>query len=326
MCATVGSDQGSLTGEDRQPEVIFILGILQRSGTNYLSDLLVQHPDCTPMPTIGEDFLLANADKLVAFTEGVARQWNPKWDPDGRAKGELRQNLAAACVSFLVSKTREFRGTLPRYIVTKTPSVENLHLLPFFPHSKTVVIVRDGRAVVESGMKSFGWEFEKACRNYARGAQIIADARSQKLPFLLVRYEDLVSNLRGELPPVLSYLDLDAGSYRWEAGEKLPVRGSSSFGTKPGAVHWEPVQKTVDFNPLQRSAEWDSAKHERFNWIAGRQSAFLGYPALGARPGQFYWDCRNRLLDLRGRWGQLRRFAKRMTRLPVALRPAQKTP
>jgi hypothetical protein len=319
MCLTVGSQSGLLT-EIESPEVIFILGIAQRSGTNYLCDLLAQHPDCAPVPTIGEDFFLANADNLDTFVRGVTRQWNATWDADDRLKGELRRHLALACVSFLAERTREFRGAVPRYTVTKTPSVENLHLVPFFPRSRVVVIVRDGRAVVESGMRSFGWDFETACRRWAKGAQIIAAARGNQVPFLLVRYEDLVSNLRGELGRVLSYLQLDASSYPWEAGERLPVRGSSSFGARAEGVHWEPVSKTADFNPLQRWAGWDSAKHERFNWIAGRQSTFFGYETQDGRRWQFYWKVRNRFLDLRGKDGLLRNLARKMIRRTSPIR------
>ena len=47
-----------------EQEFVIILGIAPRSGTNFFCDLLTRHPDCEPVRTIWEDFLVANADKL----------------------------------------------------------------------------------------------------------------------------------------------------------------------------------------------------------------------------------------------------------------------
>ncbi len=80
--------------------------------------------------------------------------------------------------------------------MAKTPSVKNLQLLNVMPIGKSVVIVRDGRAVVESGMRSFGWSFDAAARMWTRGADTIMQAQEQGVEFLLVRYEDLVSRRR----------------------------------------------------------------------------------------------------------------------------------
>lgn len=293
------------------PEVAFVLGILQRSGTNYLNDLLERHPDCASLRTIGEDFLVANADRLDAFVRGVTGMWNAKWDPDGRRGRQLLGHLGTACLEFLADSARESGAALPRCLVTKSPSVANLRLAPLFPHAKTVVIVRDGPAVLESGMKAFGWTFETAARRWAEGARTITAAARDGVPFLLVRYEDLLTNLRPELSRVLDHLGLDPAAYDFEGAERMPVRGSSFFGTDQGQVHWQQVSKTADFNPLDRGSGWGASRRERFRWIAGAEMVSLGYEAGGGRRPRFFWNGWNQFQDLWRKLPTLRGLVRR---------------
>src|SRR5262249_17818575 len=161
-----------------------------------------------------------------------------------------------ACISFLADTTRKLVPKLPRYLVTKTPSVDNLRLISLFQNSKTIVIVRDGRTLVESGVRSFGWDFESGCRHWARAADLIIAAQTESSPFLLVRYEDLVGGLQTEMTRILTYLGLDSSVYDFEAASRLPVRGSSTFGVGEKGVHWHPVEKTAAFDPLHRCSTW----------------------------------------------------------------------
>ena len=56
---------------------IFILGIMQRSGTNFLKDVVDLHPDCAfPGPPLVEDYLAQNADWLINYAKSVAKDWN----------------------------------------------------------------------------------------------------------------------------------------------------------------------------------------------------------------------------------------------------------
>jgi len=297
----------------KSQEIIFILGILQRSGTNYLLDLLDLHPDCQSVPTIGEDHLLANASHLDGFVEGVVKRWNSNWDPDGEWKQVLREHLGQACVSFLVSLAQRVFPTLPRYLVTKTPSVENLHLLSLFPQVKTIVIVRDGRDLVESGMRSFGWSFEAACRQWVEGARQIMKAQEAGLPFLLVRYEDLQNDLKTQMARICVLLTLELSCFDFEAARDLPVRGSCDFGRGKGQVHWSPVAKTAGFKPMHRWAKWSRARQERFSWIAGPTMAYFGYELDSGKSWRFWWTCWNRVVDLKGPFVSfVVRFVKRV--------------
>jgi hypothetical protein len=263
-----------------EQEVVFVLGIAHRSGTNFLSDLLIRHRDCERVRTIWEDFLVANADKLQHFAAAVAACWDRKWDPSGNAKRDLAGHLGRACLAFLTEKTKEVVNDLPKYLVTKTPSVSNLELVSLFPGARALVIVRDGRAVVESSVRSFGWDFETVAFNWARAADVIISARQSGTSFLLVRYEDLVLNLQQELSQIFSFLEIADTVYDFDAAASLPVRGSSTLKTEDGAVHWGNTDKPADFNSLKRWEDWTASEHERFNSIARTQMAALGYEVV----------------------------------------------
>jgi hypothetical protein len=178
-----------------------------------------------------------------------------------------------------------------------------------FPSGKLVVLVRDGRSVVESSVKTFSHPYGYAAREWARSARIIQDfqARNPGAPYLLVRYEDLYSNVEKELRRIFNYLDLDAEVYDYSAAASLPVRGSSTLRGQPTAyhaswvaegIHWEPMKKPSDFNPVQRWADWSRARHERFNWLSGEYLERFGYAPKTYSGGRFLWSAWNRMLDV----------------------------
>ena len=59
-------------------KVAFLLGIMRRSGTVFAGELLERHPDCRgPARPVHEDYLLANAEHLVAYADALYQNaWN----------------------------------------------------------------------------------------------------------------------------------------------------------------------------------------------------------------------------------------------------------
>lgn len=97
-------------------------------------------------------------------------------------------------------------------------------------------------------------------------------------PALLVRYEDLVTHLEGELERIFSHLGLDPEPFDFECALSRPVRGSST--TRPSeakGLDWHPVAKTDAFDPVARARHWTDAQHARFNHMAGDLSTRFGY-------------------------------------------------
>ena len=281
-----GEQVGAGVVADTQRPVL-ILGLAPRSGTNYLWDLLCLHPDCAPgREPIREDFFLEHADRLLDFVRTVRSRWDPAWGQVGvDTVADLHAALGAGLLSFLTVDPA-------RRLVVKTPSVVNLeHAHTLFPTAQVLVLARDGRAVVESCVRTFGWDFDLAARRWADAARTAREFFTDRSPTdpgaRLVRYEDLVTDLRPALAALLDFLGLDRDRYDFGAAEHLPVRGSSDTA-HTGAVHWQPVAREEAFDPLRRWQHWAPHDHQRFAWLAGTEQAALGYdlavpvPAGGA--------------------------------------------
>jgi len=257
---------------------IFIHGILPRSGTNFLWDLLLLHPHCArPVEPVREDGFLEHSDYLVNFAASVQAAWDPKWGSFG---SELPARLHAALGTGLLSFLCVDEG---RRLVVKNPSVRHLdRLFDFFPAARLLILVRDGRSVAQSCMATFNWSLERSAHAWADAADEIERFRkSNSSPaerWQLVRYEDLLDDLDNRLPSILEFLGLDLVCYDMEAARNLPVRGSSVFfGAGRSSVSWDPVQKDDTFLPKERWRTWPAHWLHRFEWIAGDQLRAFGY-------------------------------------------------
>ncbi|HUA15083.1 MAG TPA: sulfotransferase [Verrucomicrobiae bacterium] len=300
---------------------IFILGIAARCGTNYLHDLVRMHPECdSGSSVLEEDNLVANAHVLARYLDGVARWWKQHWGSEElqAERAALAQQMGQGLIGFLstqLEKRKELAGKettngRPLRLVTKTPTVKNLGLFfELFPGSPLVVLVRDGRSVVESAVRTFDRPYGHAAREWASSAQIIQNHRANhpEKQFLLVRYEDLYGNVEKELRRIFEYLQLDPDAYDYAKAANLPVRGSSTLRGQPtshdvpwvaNGIHWDPVQKPTNFNPVERWANWNRAKHERFNWLAGDDLEKFGYERKNFLRGQVFWVFWNVVLDV----------------------------
>jgi hypothetical protein len=247
---------------------------------------------------VHEDFLLEHAGLLVAYTDAVRASWDPAWGPfTPTLMRDFRHAIGRGLTSFLwVDRERR--------LVTKTPSVRNLDLFhTFFPDAQLLILMRDGRSVVQSCMDTFGWEFERATRMWRDGARAVArfiETTDTDDDYRLLRYEDLLEGLRPTLSDTLRFLGLDPAVFDFASAERLPVRGSSFFfGDQHRRVHWEPVDRDVSFDPKERWRGWDAATLNRFNWLAGDELERFGYGPVAGR-----WMVRDALKhrSLDGAW------------------------
>ncbi|HYZ12796.1 MAG TPA: sulfotransferase [Actinomycetota bacterium] len=314
----------SLTLDIANADPIFILGIMPRSGTNFLLDLLRLHPRCAPArEPVKEDFFVEQSDHLLAYAQDVRQRWDPMW---GSFDDELMRRLYASLGDGLLSFLWVDRD---RRLVAKTPSVRNIdRFFTFFPRARLLVLVRDGRSVVQSCMSTLGWDFDRAAKGWAAAADEIRRFQlirpSSRERFLVVRYEDLLDDLKGSLSDILRFVELDVEEFDFDAAASVPVRGSSEyFGSGRTSVHWEPVPKGPEFDPKERWRSWSPDQHERFEWIAGRQSRYLGYPPSFDPVRAPSSVLRQRLLDARSRCKTTARSAAYHARvkLGTATRP-----
>jgi hypothetical protein len=295
-----------VSSPDLCSDPIFILGILSRSGTNYLYKLLCLHPDCDASAPIPEDYLIHCADLLVEYVNSVSSNWLSVWGVEDQ-KEILCQSLGNGLFSFLTAQVKGNETQVKSRIVTKTPSVRNLgYFFRLFPRAHLIVLVRDGRAVVESCVKTFGSNYETIMRHWADAAQTILcfgqATKNSGFKYLVVRYEDLCNNLEEELHRIFAFLGLDVETYDFNAAANLLVYGSSELCEHgEGVFHWKPAEKPPDFNPVQRWNHWGRALHERFNWIAGQYLAQFGYEKKQYSTNRLLWFVWNKVLDIKWR-------------------------
>ena len=262
--------------EFRRP--ILILGLTKRTGTNYLSRVLQIHEDCTGPQTLFEDFLVSRMANLSTYVGGVRGEWKQHWGVEGKT-GQLSAALGSAIEKFLCADAAE-SGKRP---VFKTPSVKGLDASRLFlQNTDIVILLRSGPAVVESGMQSFDWSFAHACRRWYEGARIVAqewrkDEVLDRRPYAVVRFEELVAAPVDTLHKLLPEIGLETSKFDFDKVESIDVYGSSTHrGDKPN-VHWEPVPKTPDFDPLNRARHWSNKQLARFDQLTKGISAELGY-------------------------------------------------
>lgn len=311
------ANSGSAAGDG----LIFIMGIMPRSGTHYLASLLCQHPGCTGS-VLDEDCLFVYANKLKNYSTRLEQMWDQVNGP-GHAGDPvlLRECLGEGLATYLKrlkqrsvqARAEQFQLSVGvtatgRRLVSKTPQVINLNLFfEFFPQASLLILIRDGRAVTESNALSFGLDPETCMRHWNRGARSILEfdrsPANRGRKYRIVRYEELHLQPVQQMRALLPFLDLDVTGYDFEHAEQLPVIGSSTFKRDAGKVRWVPVAKTVDFNPLARADGWDRAQHERFNWLAGDSAQALGYPLKTFPEARLKWRLWNQLMDLKWSWG-----------------------
>ncbi len=273
-----------MSGEPIDP--LFVAGVSQRSGTNYLARALVLHPALVRPTGHWELPLLDVSDDFRAATAAFVGR---------RAEGRLRFDFATiaggigeALLGELWSRVDEPAGA--RTLVLKNPSTRGIDDFElFFPRGRLVLLTRDCRDVVNSQMAAIKGSsrrlahmprmvrlafFARHWRDAAR--RVLEGSRG-----LIVRYEDLVSSPDEVLGKICPLVGVDASDEWLQSVADLSVRGSTHHG-RPGGVGGQPVYDEVevseDFRPFGRwRAEWSAAERSLVSRIAGSEMRALGY-------------------------------------------------
>lgn len=184
-----------------------------------------------------------------------------------------------------------------RYLLAKTPSVKNIgNIYDFFPKAKLLIIVRDGRALVESGVRSFNWKYAHAMKKWAENAFEILDFKKKHECFI-VNFEKLYTNEEQVLRNIFSYLEIDPNKYDYNEIKNLGVTGSSDTASGGKSIHFNIVKKSDNFKPLQRHENWNTFKLKRFQWIAGEQMQQLGYSLSPSFNESKFYKLQNQFSD-----------------------------
>jgi hypothetical protein len=283
------------TAGDRAP--VFVLGITPRSGTNHLWDLLALHPDFGVPAPVWEDALVQEAHHLwryIDMLDAFFRDLHPEFGVHEFLRSDLPPAIGRGLRSFLEDRIPEHSRLL-----TKTPSVRNLdRFFELFPDAYLLTIVRDGRAVAESCVRTFGWTYEDAIRHWVTGAETILRFEDGGVPprYRRIRFEDLAEGDDAYVRDLVAFVGADPDRLDVERVHALPVRGSSTFTGEGGAINWGEVPRTNEFRPTARAEHWDGALQSRYAWLAGEAAERLGYPVASGGDAHVL---RNRATDLR---------------------------
>ncbi len=262
------------------PRAVVVLGCVPRSGTNYLADVLCCHPRVVIAAGAPEDHFLRDAPRLIAYAESTRAHWLALW-PDWPELRVASINDLTGALGHALLEMGATSGS-PEVVVHKTPEVGGLHLTPrLWPNVPVFVLVRDGRAVVESMRRSWGTKLDVAAARWQRSIATIqetfGDPAGRPDDRLLVYYEDLTTDPVGSLDTLLDHARLDSQAVDTELVKTLPVRGSSTEQPESG-LGWSPLERPAGFDPLRRWAEtWSAADHRTFWAIAGEGMDWLGY-------------------------------------------------
>src|SRR5690242_4209279 len=141
-CIAESTPSQNRTAHSRSPRLLFVAGIMPRSGTNFLGRLLAAHPDVRRPDGHKELPLLEVADRFADFHSSFNNlrkdnRLNYSFDDFARAFGDgffniLRERVADSSSPY-------------DYLLHGNPKTNGIEYLPrFFPAAKLVFLVRDG--------------------------------------------------------------------------------------------------------------------------------------------------------------------------------------
>lgn len=259
---------------------VMIVGVMNRCGTNFLADVLRCHRDLE-LPTFApEDYLLRYADRLDAYAHHTTQHWAAR--PPGDTDHAKR--LLARIGESLLDHLRE-QITPGKRLLLKTPRAIGLERAArMLPTAKLVLMIRDGRDVVESAARSFPYAGHgEWARRWADGARRILDFTERQAPdeagrrWVLVSYRELFEDPVSVARRCIAFVDADENALDVEAIRALGVRGSSTARGGKAAVHFSPVERPEDFRPLGRWTNWSMARRLQIELRLGRELRQLGY-------------------------------------------------
>jgi len=269
-----------IRGEKYKP-AIFIHGVMPRSGTNYLADLMERHEDIFPYTHHFWEF------PLLMFTENVSNLQSDFNRKILRYPAEAKPFEFSAYLNAGMMKNLQEQADTGKMILFKYPFVQYLDLFrTFFPRDYLILVLRDGRDVVASSIRTFGMgpfkkKFSDYCREWDYATRCILKydhKNSYNHPkTIVIKYEDLYQDPEKNIRRILRTLNLDPQRFDFQDLRSQPIRGSSALPNEKGKVTWKPQERKDTFNPLGRWANWTNSQKRRFKALAGRSLVAAGY-------------------------------------------------
>ena len=195
---------------------VFVLGT-RRSGTTWLSELLLAHPDVTGADAAEPEPGEYVPQESVMFG-GMADVWvnASRTDGEGVAAYLSPVGVAGALRAFcdrIFAAGRARYGPRARHFIEKSP--DNSKRLPLMaashPDAWYVHIIRDGRDVARSlASVHFGpGDLAESAAEWVRDVRLVREHQWRLFRYREVRYEDLVVDPVGHAGDLLRWVGLD---------------------------------------------------------------------------------------------------------------------
>ena len=256
--------------------VVFVLGS-RRSGTTWLAELLLAHPDIAGLEA-HEVVPGAFIPLESAIFGALADVWKNNWrfDGEGLCSAMSRSEIAVAMRRFcdrLFAGARDRVGPGRPWFLEKSP--DNAVRLPImatvFPDAWYVQIVRDGRDMARSLARvGFGPDDPaEAAAEWVRDTTLVREHNWLLERFREVRYENLLADPTGHVAELYRWMGLPVDDEVMTAVEERASRAVATYGmgTPVGSGKWR---------------ELDPPDLDRLTAVAGDLLAELGYLDEGA--------------------------------------------
>ena len=259
------SSAKSIRGIDR-PATIMVFGVAPRSGTNYIGNVISNHPDVSAYPNeIYEVPFLRITNKLKSFQDAFFDDYYR--NIENMNKNDFLPLFGSSFIAHLYSYIPKGKTML-----VKEPDTRFLRYFPYvFPHEHLLLVLRDGRDVVDSTIRTWpSMDFKKICQRWSDSTKLILKfQRKYNERYLLIKYEDMLDKPKHYMTNILMHYKLDVDSYPFEKIESMPIVGSSTASKKGDEVSWKPIPASKSFKPTNKWNNWTAKQKNDFKTIAG---------------------------------------------------------
>ncbi len=260
-----------IRGENHRP-AIMVHGVLQRSGTRYIGQLLKLHPDLCVYPRAMVELPFLNSAPELRIVQARFLAAFPP-NRSGIGADDFLPLFGASFIAYIYDAVPTGNTA-----VFGMPDVSNLaYFVYMFPFELPLLLLRDGRDLVDSMVStSPAVPFADACSRWNRGARIMLEQHKLHLDWRIFRYEDAVHDPRRFIEEVCAYCRIDAGRFPFDQIAHVPVIGSSQL-KRDGEVSWDPVAKPAGFEPIGRWRRWTPRQKTIFKRVCGQTLLDTGY-------------------------------------------------
>lgn len=265
-----------LRGANRGPAIV-LHGVMPRSGTVYVGELLRLHPDLYSYPNqIWEVPFLARSSDLVRFQE----RFFDDYDQNRARMGsdDFLTLFGSAFMGYLHSMSPP-----DRRLLIKEAGVKHIGRFPVaFPHEHLLLLLRDGRDLVHSTLRTWpGTSFSKVCRRWVDSTRAMLEYQrtygDRDPASCLVRFEDVQRDPETFIREACERFGLDPDRYPFDAIDEVRVIGSST-ASAAGRVDWSDHREApAGFKPTQHWRDWPERRKRRFKALAGDLLIESGY-------------------------------------------------